>query len=206
MILYYIEMVNKPTRGANGMYSVKGNSFKELFGSRHQVMNGTAFKTTGGLTKKDLMYNKWGRIVSRSKYITAKKEKRLEKHGFFATKGKFGYTKKAGRGGSKMFHMRKGGEGSNTEEKPAEPQHEAMPEPEKLSTMSEPESTPTLEASMPPTAPMVMSPEEEKSENMASQVIPEKTSTMGGRSRRSHSHRSHHRSHSFRSHSHRSHH
>jgi hypothetical protein len=38
--------------------------------------------------------NKWGRIVSAKKHATAKKEKRLEKHGFFAQKGKFGYVKK----------------------------------------------------------------------------------------------------------------
>ena len=29
-------------------------------GSRAQVMHGTAMKTSGGLTKKDLKYNKWG--------------------------------------------------------------------------------------------------------------------------------------------------
>lgn len=33
-------------------------------GSRRQVMNGNAEKTKGGLTKKNLKYNKWGRIVS----------------------------------------------------------------------------------------------------------------------------------------------
>ena len=38
--------------------------------------------------------NKWGRIVSSKKHITAKKEKRLEKHGYFAKKGKFGYVKR----------------------------------------------------------------------------------------------------------------
>jgi hypothetical protein len=36
-------------------------------GSRAQVMHGTAMKTPGGLTKKDLKYNKNGRIVSRKK-------------------------------------------------------------------------------------------------------------------------------------------
>jgi DVNP family len=36
-------------------------------GSRAQVMHGTAVKTAGGLTKKDLKYNKNGRIVSRKK-------------------------------------------------------------------------------------------------------------------------------------------
>lgn len=42
-------------------------------GSRIQVMNGTALKTSGGLTKKDLMLNKWGRIVSKKRYEAAMK-------------------------------------------------------------------------------------------------------------------------------------
>ena len=76
------------------MYHLNGKKFKELFGSRQQVHNGTAYKTTGELTKKDFVMNKWGRIVSSKKHITAKKEKRLEKHGYFAKKGKFGYVKR----------------------------------------------------------------------------------------------------------------
>ena len=42
-------------------------------GSRAQVMHGTARKTSGGLLKKDLTYNKSGAIVSKKKSITAKK-------------------------------------------------------------------------------------------------------------------------------------
>ena len=38
--------------------------------------------------------NKWGRIVSADKHETSKKEKRLEKYGYFAKKGKFGYVKR----------------------------------------------------------------------------------------------------------------
>jgi len=41
--------------------------------------------------------NKWGRIVSAKKHATAKKEKRLEKYGYFAKKGQFGYVKKTAR-------------------------------------------------------------------------------------------------------------
>tara|TARA_B100001996_G_C18342045_1_gene470554 strand:- start:317 stop:613 length:297 start_codon:yes stop_codon:yes gene_type:complete len=68
--------------------------FKKTFGSRAEVFHGTAKKTTGGLMKKDLVKNKHGEIVSKKKHTTAKKEKRLEKHGYFAKKGKFGYVKK----------------------------------------------------------------------------------------------------------------
>ena len=86
--------MKRPVRGDNGMYMVKGKNYPELFGSRQQVFNGTAYKTEGNLTKSDLMMNKWGRIVSVKKYKTAKKEKRLEKAGYYAEKGKFGYVKR----------------------------------------------------------------------------------------------------------------
>ena len=66
----------------------------KTFGSRAEVFHGTAKKTSGGLEKSDLLKNKHGEIVSRKKHLTAKKEKRLEKFGYFAKKGKFGYVKK----------------------------------------------------------------------------------------------------------------
>jgi hypothetical protein len=78
----------------DGTYHIKGKKYLELFGSRTQVMNGTAYKTSGELVKSQLVMNKWGRIVSLSKHKSAKKEKRLQKHGFFTKKGKFGYVKK----------------------------------------------------------------------------------------------------------------
>tara|TARA_B110000037_G_scaffold214831_1_gene271334 strand:+ start:64 stop:1125 length:1062 start_codon:yes stop_codon:yes gene_type:complete len=59
-------------------------------GSRCQVMHGNAQKTTGGLTQKDLIYNKNGHIVSKKMSIFAKKENRLEKAGYITTKGMFG--------------------------------------------------------------------------------------------------------------------
>jgi len=89
----YIQM-KRPVRHEDGTYHIDGKKYKELFGSREQVMNGTAYKTEGLLKKKDLIKNKWGRIVSLKKHRTAKKEKRLEKAGFFAEKGKFGYVKR----------------------------------------------------------------------------------------------------------------
>jgi len=86
--------MKRPTRANDGKYHMQGKTFPELFGSRTQVMNGNAFKTPGNLTKKDLVMNKWGRIVSKKKHLTAKKEKRLQKFGFFAKKGKFGFVRK----------------------------------------------------------------------------------------------------------------
>jgi hypothetical protein len=66
----------------------------KTFGSRAEVFHGNAKKTTGGLTKSDLLQNKHGEIVSRKKSVTAKKEKRLEKAGYFTKKGVFGFVKK----------------------------------------------------------------------------------------------------------------
>jgi hypothetical protein len=86
--------MKKPLRQSDGYYHIKGKTYKQLIGSRTQVHNKTAYKTAGGLTGEKLMMNKHGHIVSKLKYYTAKKEKRLEKHGYFAKKGKFGYVRK----------------------------------------------------------------------------------------------------------------
>ena len=57
--------------------------------------------TEGGLTRDKLHYNKRGRIVSKKKFNTAKKEKRLQQYGYFTKKGKFGYVKKETKSRSK---------------------------------------------------------------------------------------------------------
>jgi hypothetical protein len=59
-------------------------------GSRAQVMHGNAYQTGGGLKKKDLKYNKHGKIVSKKMSTIAKKEKRLQKAGYITKKGQFG--------------------------------------------------------------------------------------------------------------------
>ena len=117
--------MKRPVRGENGMYMISGKSYKELFGSRAQVYNGTAYKTTGGLTKKDLVMNKWGRVVSEKKHKTAKKEKRLQKYGFFAKKGKFGYVKRSTRKSRSM----KGGDDSVATASPADDHTALSPAP-----------------------------------------------------------------------------
>lgn len=86
--------MKRPVRDEDGMYDIKGKKYPELFGSRVQVVRGNAYKTSGGLLKNDLLMNKNGRIVSVLKHKTAKKEKRLEKAGYFAEKGKFGFIKR----------------------------------------------------------------------------------------------------------------
>lgn len=86
-------MTKKPTRGHDGYYHVDGKKYRTLIGSRTMVHNGTCYKTPGGLKKDDILMNKWGRLVSKKKHFTAKKEKRLLKHGYGYTRGKFGYRK-----------------------------------------------------------------------------------------------------------------
>jgi len=63
--------------------------FQKVVGSRAEVFHGKAFKTSGGLLKKNLRKNKHGRIVSKKASQRAKKEKRLEKAGYIAKKGEF---------------------------------------------------------------------------------------------------------------------
>jgi hypothetical protein len=77
----------------NGKYEIKGHKYEMLIGTRAQVHHGTAYKTSGGLTKDDLLQNKNGRIVSKKKHGTAKKEQRLLKAGYGTKKGKFGFVK-----------------------------------------------------------------------------------------------------------------
>jgi hypothetical protein len=103
-------IMTKYSRTSTGKYSVSGKTYEMLIGTRAQVWHCTAYKTTGGLTKGDLMQNKAGRIVSKSKHNTAKREKRLVKAGFLTKKGHFGFIKngksmrkKHGRKGSRKM-------------------------------------------------------------------------------------------------------
>ena len=94
-------------------------AFNSIIGSRAEVWHGSAKKTSGGLTKAQLMKNKSGRIVSRKKHFSAKKDNRLVKAGYKTKKGQFGFvkvgSKKRGRG-KKM----RGGTGKQSELSPME--------------------------------------------------------------------------------------
>ena len=83
----------------------------QTIGSRRQVWNGTAKKTSGGLTKSDLMMSH-GRIVSKSKHFSAKKEMRLLKYGYGTQKGKFGFVKVGSKKHRKGHKKMKGGMGA----------------------------------------------------------------------------------------------
>ena len=79
----------------------------QTIGSKAQVFHGTAHHTVGGLTRKDLMQNKRGKIMSKKQHAAGKKAiTRLRKAGFIAKKGTFKlFTKKHGRksGGGKFW-------------------------------------------------------------------------------------------------------
>ena len=78
----------------DGKYIIDGVSYKLLSGSRAQVWHGTAYKTTGGLIKDDLVKNKHGEIVSKKKHMQETKDSNLIKHGYgYKTDGTFGYEK-----------------------------------------------------------------------------------------------------------------
>jgi hypothetical protein len=99
--------MTKFSRSSNGKYNVSGKTYDMLIGTRAQVWHGTAYKTSGGLTRSNIMKNKSGRIVSKSKHISAKKNNRLVKAGFLTKKGHFGFIKKGSKG-SKSRKMKGG--------------------------------------------------------------------------------------------------
>ena len=85
--------MKRPVRQSDGLYHIEGKKYSSVRGSRIKVWHENAYKTPGGLKKNELTMSH-GRIVSLKKHRTAKKERRLEKAGYFAQKGKFGYVKK----------------------------------------------------------------------------------------------------------------
>jgi len=106
----------------DGSYISNGKKFSMLIGSPRQVWNGTALKTGYGkrsMTKRKLFRKKDGRIVSKARSMTAKKNKNLGryigmakknkgKRGFTPMKkGMFGKTKKRNAGGVSKTHKKR---------------------------------------------------------------------------------------------------
>lgn len=75
------------------------------YGTRAEVMSGTARMTQGRLTKADFTYNEQGRIVSKKKSIKMKgKENPLKKQKYLQTKkGRFGPARRK----TKSFRKKK---------------------------------------------------------------------------------------------------
>ena len=84
----------------------------KTIGSRAQVWHGTAKKTQGGLTKKDLFKRK-GRIKSKRASKKAKRNNNLKKAGWTFKKGQFGAVKigeKSEKKSKKKSKKQKGGD------------------------------------------------------------------------------------------------
>jgi hypothetical protein len=65
-------------RAADGFFHRDGQLYELLEGTRIDVWQGKAYKTAGGLIKKDLLINKDGKIVSKCKYIHAIRNNNLD--------------------------------------------------------------------------------------------------------------------------------
>ena len=65
--------MKRPVKSSDGLYHIKGKTYKQVRGSRIQVWNSNAYKTEGGLHRSQLTKSN-GRIVSLKKHNTAKKE------------------------------------------------------------------------------------------------------------------------------------
>lgn len=77
----YEESINKfknAKKEKDGHYNINDKMYKTLIGTREEVYNEISYKTTGGLTKDDLLLNKLGKIVSKKKCILETKINRLE--------------------------------------------------------------------------------------------------------------------------------
>ena len=94
-------MIQRHLRHADGKFHINGKTFDTLVGSRAQVWHNTVYRTSGYLTKKNLLKNKHGNIVSRLKHVEAKKNNRLAKAGYKPIKGMFVLMNKS------MKHMNK---------------------------------------------------------------------------------------------------
>lgn len=68
----YTEVINKLkffTKNKDGTYTIGGNTYNSVYGSRQDVWDCKAYQTTGKLTKQDFILGKYGKIVSKTKSI-----------------------------------------------------------------------------------------------------------------------------------------
>ena len=75
---YYYNLVQK---NKDGKYYCNEIIFDNLVGSREDVWNSKAYKTSGGLIKDDLMINTNGKIVSKKKSVAETYLDRFKLHG-----------------------------------------------------------------------------------------------------------------------------
>jgi hypothetical protein len=73
-----IDAMKRPSKQKDGKYHIGNTKYDLLIGTREEVWDGAAYKTTGGLIKTDLIVNHLGKIVSLNKSLYEKKNNRLE--------------------------------------------------------------------------------------------------------------------------------
>lgn len=66
------------TRNKDGKYHIQGKIYEKLTGTREDVFNEIAYRTSGELNKDDLIVNKSGKIVSKKKVIYETNNNRFE--------------------------------------------------------------------------------------------------------------------------------
>jgi CRISPR/Cas system-associated protein Cas10 (large subunit of type III CRISPR-Cas system) len=65
----------------DGKYHINEGIYEKIRGTREEVWCGTAYQTTGELKRMDLEINKYSKIVSKVKMITATIDNRFIKYG-----------------------------------------------------------------------------------------------------------------------------
>jgi regulator of replication initiation timing len=76
------ERQKRIAKSADGFYYIDGIKYAQCFGTREEVWDKTAYKTSGELTVNDLIKNKNGIIVSKKKFVSAKSQNNFHIHGF----------------------------------------------------------------------------------------------------------------------------
>ena len=64
-----VRMLKRPVKNKHGTYDIDKKIYNKLAGTRTEVFDEVAYKTTGGLIKSDLIINKNGKIISKQKSI-----------------------------------------------------------------------------------------------------------------------------------------
>ena len=72
-----ITSLKKIMKNTDGMYDIGEKQYELLEGTRQEVWDGKAYKTSGGLLKHNLIINKLGNIVSKRKSMSETVNKRL---------------------------------------------------------------------------------------------------------------------------------
>ena len=80
-----ITTLKKTMKNSSGTYDVGGKQYELLIGTRQEVWDGKAYKTSGGLLKTEFILNKHGDIVSKRKSISETQLKRLFTSGLHKT-------------------------------------------------------------------------------------------------------------------------